>query len=826
MIGTLWTRFKGLLNLAGTSRQVVGSAAFRLKYERFRELLALNDAALQLYADLEDLLASHEAFALDSTLQRSRKASLDVFVMVKNLNQIAGGRYHELYDAMQRISGQLDAEFLRLRGAAQGPLVVPLPRLRASDVPLAGAKMANLGEVAGTCGLTVPAGFVISTSAFARFMADNELWERCERLEGVLESHGPEALAEACAEVHEAILTAVLPPELAAAIEDAFERAFGGEDVLVAIRSSAVGEDAVAASHAGIYYSQLNVSRQELADVYRRVIASAFSPVAVAYRLARGLTAGESAMAVGCLRMVEPRAAGIMFSRHPEDLDRDEVTIAATGGVAAGVAAGTESGSVWTGMVGGQFAGDGTLLAQHELLRLGAAARTLEAHFRSPQDVEWAIDGKGGLSILQTRPMVPVAPDIVEDSTLAEGLPLLLEGGAVACPGLGAGPVVVVKGDEDLRAFPRGGVLVARHSSPTFLQVMNRCAAIITEVGSPTGHMAILAREMGVPALVGLQGALAELEQGREVTVDARARRVFAGLPADGKVGRRRSPVRGESPAVQALGRIASLVTPLHLTDPAAPEFAPGHCRTLHDITRFVHEKAFEVMFHFGDAAGEDRHNSYRLAAELPIEIRVFDVGGGLAEEAYAGHTVPVSAVTSVPMRAFLDGMLDSRHGWRHPRPVSVKGFLSVLGESMAGPPPQAQKLGRLSYAIISDRYLNFSTKAGYHFSTVDSYCGHSTNKNYIHFRFSGGAADAQRRARRIVFLTRTLEALEFRVKAKGEILHARLDKYEEGVIVTRLEDLGRITMCARQLDMLMDSDASPEFFAKSFLAGDLDKFY
>ncbi len=822
----LLSRVLGLLRAHSASRQVVSSAAFRLKYERFRELLALNDATLQLYADLEDLLASSEAFALDSILQRTRKASLDVFVMVKNLNQIAGGRYPDLYDAMQRISGQLDAEFLRLRGVAQGPLVVPLARLRASDVALAGAKMANLGEVAGCCGFAVPPGFVISTAAFARFMAENELWERCERLEGVLEAHGPEALAEACAEVNSAILAAPLPQEVATAMVDGFEQAFDGEEVLVAVRSSAVGEDAAVASHAGIYYSQLNVRRNEVADVYRRVVASAFSPVAVSYRLARGLTAGESAMAVGCLRMVEPRAAGIMFSRHPEDLEGERVMIAATAGVSAGVAAGREGASVWIGTLGGEFQGEGTLLAPHELRRLAAAARALEAHFRSPQDVEWAIDGEGRLSILQTRPMVSMAGDVAGNEALTHGMDVLLEGGAVACPGAGAGAVVVVHRDEDLRTFPPGGVLVARHSSPSFLQVMNRCAAIVTEVGSPVGHMAILAREMGVPALVGVAGALAQLEPGRQVTVDARGRRIYAGLPRNGQVGRRRPAVRRDTPAVQALGRIAALVAPLHLADPAAPEFVPAHCRSLHDITRFVHEKAFEVMFHFGDEAGEDRYHSYRLAAELPIEIRVFDVGGGLAEEASAGRTVPVAAVASVPMRAFLDGMLDPRHAWRNPRPVSVKGFLSVLGESMAGPPPQAQQLGRLSYAIISDRYLNFSTKAGYHFSTVDSYCGHSTNKNYIHFRFSGGAADAQRRARRIVFLTRVLEPLDFRVKAKGEILHARLDKYEEGVIVARLRDLGRITMCARQLDMLMDSEASPEFFAQAFLAGELDKFY
>jgi pyruvate,water dikinase len=162
---------------------------------------------------------------------------------------------------------------------------------------------------------------------------------------------------------------------------------------------------------------------------------------------------------------------------------------------------------------------------------------------------------------------------------------------------------------------------------------------------------------------------------------------------------------------------------------------------------------------------------------------------------------------------------------WDKPRAVSAKGFLSVLGESIAGSPAEAQGVGRVSFAIVADRYMNFSTKAGYHFNTVDTYCGKNINKNYIHFRFEGGAASEVRRGRRCQFLSKVLRALDFKTQCRGDVLVARIEKYESEVLRNRLVDLGRLTLCSRQLDMLMDNDDSPEIFARSFLAGEMDKF-
>jgi len=828
--GTLADRFKRSLGWfgRGAAKAYGGDArrvTFRLMYERFREILVLNDHTLERIADIEEFLGSQRRFSLDAMVRRIRKAAMDVFLMVKNLNQIAEKRHEGLYETLNRLNDELESEMAIVKETISGRLVVPLTQLRASDAPLVGAKMANLGEIRAVCGFAVPDGFAITTEAFLRFMAAGGLWEKCERLDAGLETGDSQAFSEACHALQATILNTPVTADVAGAMRCAFDEHFPDGGALVAMRSSAVGEDSAISSHAGLYRTELNTDGARLIDAYRAVLASTFSPTAVAYRFQRGIPTRDALMAVGCVRMIEPRCAGIMFSRLPDEPDPDVVMISATAGIAAGIAAGEERPETWVVTAGRISDAGGSLLTQEDVAALINAARRLEAHFGTPQDIEWAIDGNGALLFLQARPMTAVRLEDEPPEAIIRDRAPLIEGGFVACPGIGSGPVVIVSAESDLSPFSEGGVLVSRHSSPTYAQVMARCAAIVTDVGSPTGHMSSLAREFGIPTIVGLDGATQALRAGQLVTVDARACRVFDGVIPAPVASPRSRQAPPDSPALERLRRMARLVTPLTMTDPASPDFRPEKCRSLHDVTRYVHEKVFEVMFHYGDIASADRDNSVHLQAKLPIRVEVFDVGGGIVEGARPDSRIRPEDIRSVPMRAFLEGLLDPRIRWDLPRPVSVRGFLSVLGESMTGPPVDAGQIGRLSYAIISDRYMNFSTKAGYHFSTIDTYCGRSVNKNYIHFRFSGGAADVERRQRRVRFVSRVVTALDFSAQARGEMLVARLSKYNAQGIRARLVALGRLTLCARQLDMLMDNDASPDLFAQAFIAGEWHKF-
>jgi len=792
-------------------------------YETFCEILALNDSTLQLIADIEDRIAGQTPFSFNSISRRIRRACMDVFVMAKNLDTLAMGRYRELYDSIKKINAAIEAELVHSAETIIRPLVVNLKDVRKGDAGLVGTKMANLGEVKNVLRLQVPDGFVITVGAYNRFIRQNELLEKTDTLEAVYESFGPRVAAEACREVQQKIIDTPVPEDIQRAIDAAYDEVCGGDETLMAVRSSAAGED-TGVSHAGIYLTELNINRALLPESYRWVVASAFSIRSVAYRFKYGYTSDQARMAVGCLKMIEPKFSGILFTRPIDNFQADKIAVSVTSGLADHLARGKMNAEEIT-IAPSEIKAGISALGKNLLEDLYMAARLIEKHFGQPQDIEWAIDEHDTLFILQTRALASRTPDSGAAEMPPEiDAPILLEGGHTACPGTAGGEVCLVRGDDDLETFPAGGILVAPHSAPGFSMAMNRAAAIITDRGSPIGHMAILAREFGVPTIVGLEGASVKLTPGTSITVDAGNRRIYQGIISGLLSRKEKSAPLADSIAVQRLKKVARHIAPLNLVDTASPTFSADKCETIHDIARFVHEKVFEVMFRIGERAASVTA-PYKISANLPYDVLVLDLGGGINKETNSNKDIELKDILSDPLKAFIKGLTDSRINRSQPRAISARGFMSVLGESITSPPPDQQGLGKTSFAIVTDRYMNFSTKAGYHFSTVDTYCGNSLNKNYIHFRFEGGAAAETRRARRCKFLMKVLATLDFNVQCRQDILFARLEKYEREYLIDRLEQLGRLTICSRQLDMLMDNDDSPDFFARAFLDGELERF-
>jgi pyruvate,water dikinase len=173
-----------------------------------------------------------------------------------------------------------------------------------------------------------------------------------------------------------------------------------------------------------------------------------------------------------------------------------------------------------------------------------------------------------------------------------------------------------------------------------------------------------------------------------------------------------------------------------------------------------------------------------------------------------------------VPFRALLKGMLRKDLAATQTRPVNLSGFLSVMGEQMVSQPGANERFGDRSYALISDKYLNFSSRVGYHYSVLDCYCGKTPAKNYINFQFKGGAADDVRRSRRARMIEKVLGSLGFLVETTGDRVRARMAKQDQAYLEEKLDLLGRLLIYTRQMDMMMHTEAHVTQLTECFLQG------
>jgi pyruvate,water dikinase len=457
---------------------------------------------------------------------------------------------------------------------------------------------------------------------------------------------------------------------------------------------------------------------------------------------------------------------------------------------------------------------------------LGQWAVLLENHFGTPQDIEWAKDKDHGIIIVQSRPL-RLAPSSESSAEPIPGVPLILKGGEVGCPGVGCGPAIHITDDADMDSFPEGGVLVAKRSSPKFIRLMSKSSAIVTDVGSTTGHMASLARELGVPTLLNTKSATHTILKGDAITVDATNAFIYRGrvpelIQSTQIESQRKAPEfwRQTSPSFQLLEKVILLIYPLNLTDPGSASFTPDRCVTLHDLARFVHEKSYREMFGMGDNVGDLRGVGYKLDVFLPIDLYVIDLGGGIAETPKK-RVLKRSQIDCVPLLEVLKGMLNEKIPRFGARPMDMGGLFSIMMRHAVTTPEAESTFRDPCYAMISDKYMNLTARVGYHFSVVDAYCGESQNKNYISLLFQGGAADYARRTRRARAIAEILEKHGFSVELKHDLVRARLNKGTREETMKQLEMLGSLLQFFRQMDAAMASDDASSIFRDAFLRGD-----
>ena len=809
--------------------------AFRKRYTLFRSLLTANNNALQAMADLERLYYSGESYRMAVIRARVTTILVNVYKMVRNLQAMSNGRYSELEAIFDKISQQLEKIVEKKPVPPHGEYILTLAETRGRDRGLVGEKMANLAEISRLPGISVPAGFIVTAAATRHFLTADHFAEINRRLQ-VLDPEDLDALYQGCAGIQSLINAVPLPGDLEERLLMHYSRlekaAVPG--VRVALRSSALGEDSGMISFAGMYRTELNVDRQGLFAAYKKVIAGKYGASAVAYRRRRGYRHEDIEMCVGCMVMVDAVVSGVTYSRDPGDQRREVLRINCTAGAGKGVVDGTNLVDLFLldrnspfpvihrelrqegGPLSAVPADLPPSLDDGQLRQLAETALQLEKHFGQPQDIEWSFDRQGTLQILQSRPLQVAATDEQEkkEDLAGEeqiGEPPLLRGGVCASRGIACGKVFPVDSTESMRRFPQGAVLVLSQPLPEWAPLLNRAVALIAEHGSEAGHLATVSREFGLPAIFGLTRAMEYLEEGREVTVDATAEAVYAGCREDLlKKAAPHKDIMAGSPVQRLLGEAMALITPLNLTDPASSQFKPSWCETLHDITRFCHEKSVSAMFNFGEQFQFDKSKAKRLVGDVPLEWWVINLADGFSAAARdEDKAIHISDIVSVPMLAIWRGI--SAYSWEGPPAVSVRGFGSIIFQSAMRPeldPAVASTLTTKNYFLISKNFCNLSVRLGYHYAMIEAFLSDLLTENYVTFRFKGGAADHNRRAVRTRLLADILERHDFEIELNGDTLLARIKKRSADYLEARLQVLGYLTLHTRQLDMVMDQPA------------------
>lgn len=449
----------------------------------------------------------------------------------------------------------------------QGRYVFPFSQLRMTDVDRVGGKNASLGELLSqltSAGIRVPDGFATTAEAFRLFLKEGGLEDRIHARLAKLDVDDVKALAAAGAEIRGWIESAPFPAELEKEIREFYEWLREGRDISVAVRSSATAEDLPDASFAGQQETVLNVvGIDAVLHHMKEVFASLYNDRAISYRVHKGFTHAEVALSAGVQRMCrsDKGAAGVMFTLDTESGFDQVVFITASYGLGETVVQGAvnpdefyvfkptlDAGkfpiirkTLGSKLIRMEFETDASVgrtvrtvdvdpedrrrfaITDEDVIELAKFARIIEKHYGRPMDIEWGKDGTDGkIYILQARPeTVKSQQKSVEVQTkysLGSKGRLLVQGRAIGQK-IGQGVVRIVQSASEMDRVLEGDVLVTDMTDPNWEPVMKRASAIVTNRGGRTCHAAIIARELGIPAVVGCGDATERLMEGDKVTV-------------------------------------------------------------------------------------------------------------------------------------------------------------------------------------------------------------------------------------------------------------------------------------------------------------------
>jgi len=856
---------------------------FKEKFEYFQSLLHANDSAHRALSELVEIIAEGKPFSRGAVHSRFDALMSSIRTIIDNFNLFTDNKFAVISQIFHKLSNDyfnmLNSRFICAKNwdcndnecfncisaeriECDVPHSIPIDDIDADMEQYLGSKMARLGAIRKHLGLNVPNGFSLTTRFFDELMQYSGLRQQKNRIFYDVDFEDIEQVQKASQETQELFIQLDFPEIFRQIANQAYRATFGDNKVMIAVRSSAVGEDVSGASFAGLHTSLLNQSPENLFEACLEALLSKYSPQSLVYRFVSGLRDEDMPMSVGVIEMIDAVSAGVLFTKDPlHNLDR--IIIQASYGLGESVVSGSvqpqeyildksqlrnliafKPGKQHTKRVSSSRTGSENrplsekelsepCLNDEQLKLLSEYALKIENFFNEPQDIEWAIDPSGTIYILQARPLeIKVSSkrkeaQQINADTLKNNNHVLIDSGDCASRGIAIGKAVIVKNLRDLKNAGRGDIIVARKNMPELASVLHKVAGVITETGSSTGHLSIIARELGTPLLTNAENAISIINTGDLITLYSDIKTVFKGEVEELKdfiySGAHSLDKYRKSPMFKLWHKIVKMIVKLNLVDFNSPDFRASNCKTIHDIIRFTHEISIREMFSFQNFTKLDGAYLYRLNFDVPIDVRVIDIGNGIKPESKDQASITPADITSMPFSFLLDGMMTPGLKWSGQIALDTKGFTHLVLNNIVDVYRSESELGGSSFAIISDKYMNFFSRFGYHLSRITAYASDELNMNFIMFVFRGGAAEPLRQARRIHAVRLILEHFNFTVQMEADSLTGNLKKISSDKVLSILKELGRMTGAVRNVDVSMVSDRHIDVFVQGFLEGDIN---
>jgi pyruvate, water dikinase len=535
--------------------------------------------------------------------------------------------------------------------------ITSIADLSKNDIPIAGGKAANLGELV-SAGFNVPPGFVLTTLAYDDFMAANNLIPRINEVLAAVDVNSESSLQGASIAIRKSFEDALIPADLTQEVLKEYSRMFKGKKAcLVAVRSSATAEDLPTASFAGQQDTYLNVpNADDLMDKIKKCWSSLFTPRAISYRVTKNFEHSAVKLAVVVQKMVNSDISGIMFTVDPNS-EMPHIIIEAGYGLGEAIVSGKVTPDTYVvekfhnkiinkriakqtwkfvrGKVGDTIKEDiapemvgAQKLNDDQIFAVADIGKNIEIHYDRPMDIEWCIED-GQIFVVQARPVTTLSSNgdkAGKKDNMAEEIKSekILVKGLAASPGTASGKVRHVADEMNLEVIKKGDIMVTKMTTPDMVPAMTRAAAIVTEEGGMTCHAAIVARELGIPCVVGASESTTILTEGLLVTVEGKT-----GVVYEGEIAVKKKDDSCESKSVKGFGMAAPVTGTKVYVNIGVPQKAEEYCglpvsgvglmRIEFLFTSYIQEHPLAMM-----EKGKSQELVDRLASGIAVVAKAF----------------------------------------------------------------------------------------------------------------------------------------------------------------------------------------------------------